>query len=87
VFNNGAWEEVSRGTANVHPDGWAARTGHFPFAALDPSPQFERIVAAFDGHGERVDRPEALPGALARALDVVRKERRQALVNVVCRRW
>jgi len=33
-----------------------------------------------------VERPEELPGALRRALDVVRKERRQALVNLVCRR-
>lgn len=86
VFDNSAWDEVRKGTLNVHPRGWAARTGHFPFSALDPSPRFEEIVRAFDGHGERVERPEDLPGALRRALAAVTKQRRQALVNIVCRR-
>jgi acetolactate synthase-1/2/3 large subunit len=86
VFNNSAWEEVSRGTASVHPTGWAVSTRNFPFSALEPSPRFEEIVRAFDGHGERVESPQDLPGALARALDVVRGEKRQALLNVVCKR-
>lgn len=86
VFNNGAWEEVSKGTANVHPSGWAVATGNFPFSALEPSPRFEDIARAFDGHGERVEAPADLPAALARAREVVRKEKRQALVNVLCKR-
>jgi acetolactate synthase I/II/III large subunit len=86
VFNNGGWEEVSKGTANVHPSGWAVSTGNFPFSALEPSPRFEEIVRAFDGHGERVESPEDLPAALARAREVVRKEKRQALVNILCKR-
>ena len=43
------------------------------------------IVRASGGHGERVEDPAELPGALNRALRAVREERRQALVNVVCR--
>jgi acetolactate synthase-1/2/3 large subunit len=86
VFNNAGWEEVSKGTANVHPSGWAVSTGNFPFSALEPAPRFEDIVQAFDGYGERVEAPQELPAALARALEVVRKERRQALLNVVCKR-
>ena len=86
VFNNGAWEEVSKGTANVHPAGWAVSTGNFPFSALEPSPRFEAIARAFDGHGARVESPDALPAALARARDIVRTEKRQALVNVLCQR-
>jgi acetolactate synthase-1/2/3 large subunit len=61
-------------------------TGNFPFSALEPAPRFEDIVQAFDGYGERVEAPQELPAALARALEVVRKERRQALLNVVCKR-
>jgi len=76
---------VKGATLKVHPDGWAT-AGSIPLADLTPSPRYEEIVRAFDGHGERVERPEELPGALRRALDVVRKERRQALVNLVCRR-
>ena len=41
------------------------------------------IARASRGHGERVERPEDLPDAIARALEVVRKERRQALLDVV----
>ena len=48
-----------------------------------PAPSFEKIVAAHDGHGERVERPADLPGALARAAAAVRAGQ-QALVNVIC---
>jgi acetolactate synthase-1/2/3 large subunit len=86
IFNDEAWDAVKRATLRVHPTGWAATTQNFPLSSLAPSPRYEELVRAFDGHGERVEDPAALPGALARALQVVRRERRQALVNVICRR-
>ena len=70
----------------IHPDGWAATTKTFPLSDLTPSPRYEEIVRAFDGYGERVAAPDALPGALQRALRAVREERRQAVLNVVCQR-
>jgi len=70
----------------VHPDGWAATTGSFPLAGLAPAPDYEAIVRGFGGHGERVEDPAELPGALHRALRVVRDEGRQAVLNVICRR-
>ena len=86
VFNNSAWDEVANSTRSVHPQGWAVRTGRFPMSSLEPSPRYEDIVRAFDGHGERVDDPGELPAVLQRALKVVREERRQALVNIICSR-
>jgi acetolactate synthase-1/2/3 large subunit len=86
LFDNEAWEAVTRANLTVHPDGWAAGTRTTPLASLAPAPRYEEIVRAFDGHGERVEAPDALPAALRRALDVVRQERRQAVVNVLCRR-
>jgi acetolactate synthase-1/2/3 large subunit len=86
VFNNGSWDAVKGATLGVHPDGWAAATRAIPLSDLAPAPRYEEIVRAFDGHGERVETPDALPGALGRALHAVRVERRQALVNLVCRR-
>jgi acetolactate synthase-1/2/3 large subunit len=53
------------------------------FLASLPAPAFEKIVAAHDGHGERVDRPADLPAALQRSAAAVRAGT-QALVNVVC---
>ncbi len=86
IFNNGAWEAVKTAALQVHPDGWAASTQSFPLSGLAPTPRYEEIVRAFDGYGERVDTPDALPGALRRALKVVREERRQAVLDVVCQR-
>ena len=41
-------------------------------------------MKAQGGHGERVEKVSDLPAALARARDVVVKEKRQALLNVIC---
>jgi acetolactate synthase-1/2/3 large subunit len=86
VFNNESWEAVARATLQVHPDGWAATSKPMPLSHLGPSPRYEEIVRAFDGYGERVEDPAALPGALQRALRAVREERRQAVLNIICRR-
>jgi acetolactate synthase I/II/III large subunit len=86
VFNNQAWNAVKRATADVHPDGWAVRTRNMPISDLDPSPAFELVAQACGAHAERVEDPAALPDALRRALKVVREERRQALLNVICRK-
>jgi acetolactate synthase-1/2/3 large subunit len=42
------------------------------------------VCIAAGGYGERVEDPAELPTALSRALTVVRKEKRQALLNVIC---
>jgi len=86
IFNNRAWNAVKRAVQGHAPDGWAVRTGSMPLSDLDPAPDYELVCQASGGHGERVEDPEALPGALARALRVVREERRQALLNVICKK-
>jgi acetolactate synthase-1/2/3 large subunit len=53
-----------------------------PLTSLAPSPNYAKVIEASGGHGEWVDDPSGFPAALARALDVVRRERRQALVQV-----
>jgi acetolactate synthase I/II/III large subunit len=52
---------------------------------LSPSPKFELTAQACGAYAERVEAPEALPGALQRALKVVREEKRQAMLNVICK--
>ncbi len=86
IFNNASWEAVERATRSVHPDGWAATTAAFPLTGLSASARYEEIARSFGGHGERVEDPAELPGALRRALRVVREEGRQAVLNVICRR-
>ena len=82
VFNNARWAAVHRSTLTMYPDGAAARAAEPPFAVLEPSPRFDKVIEASAGHGEYVSNAEELPGALERALRVVREEKRQALVNV-----
>ncbi len=86
IFNNRAWNAVKRAVSSHAPQGWAMRTGSMPLSELDPAPDYELICRACGGWGERVEDPAALPDALARALRVVREERRQALLNVICKK-
>jgi acetolactate synthase-1/2/3 large subunit len=86
VFNNRAWNAVKRSVRMFAPEGWAVRTDTMPMSELEPAPDYELICRACGGWGERVEDPAALPDALARALKVVRDERRQALLNVICKK-
>jgi acetolactate synthase-1/2/3 large subunit len=85
VFNNGIWNAVRKSTEAVYPDGHAVRANRMPLTSLEPAPRYEMIVEASGGYGERVEAAGELPAALRRALDAVKRDRRQALLNVVCR--
>jgi acetolactate synthase-1/2/3 large subunit len=84
VCNNAIWHSTKAATQQVMPDGWATSTGNFPLCDLTPSPRYEMVVAAHGGYGEMVDDPQQVPAALKRALTVVREEKRQAVLNVIC---
>jgi acetolactate synthase-1/2/3 large subunit len=84
VMNNAMWGAVQRSTLAMYPDGMASRSNEANFVQLGKLPAFERICEAAGGYGERVDDPAVLPEALERAMSVVKNERRQALLNVIC---
>ena len=71
-------------TMSMFKDGVAGEDGGRLMADLSPSRAFEASIKAQGGHGERVEKASELPAALARARDVVVKEKRQALLNVNC---
>jgi acetolactate synthase-1/2/3 large subunit len=85
VMNNAMWGAVRRATLGMYPQGEAARSNKPPLIDLDELPAFEQVCAAAGGYGERVDDPAALPAALDRAIRAVTVEKRQALLNVICR--
>jgi acetolactate synthase-1/2/3 large subunit len=68
----------------MYPDASAAKMNELPFTNLAPLPAFEQVCSAAGGYGERVEHPGELPAALQRALHIVKHERRQALLNVIC---
>lgn len=85
VCNNRQWGAVEWAARGVYPQGHAARGGTpVPLSSLEPAPRFEKYVEASGGYGECVMEANELPGALERALSAVRRERRQALLNVYC---
>ncbi|HXV80772.1 MAG TPA: thiamine pyrophosphate-requiring protein, partial [Candidatus Binatia bacterium] len=85
VYNNQAWNASINAARGLYPDGVAQRTRNFPGCELSPSPQFELTAQACGAYAERVEEPDEVPRALQRALKVVKEERRQALLNVVCK--
>ncbi len=83
IYNNALYNAVRRATLDMYATGVAAEADGRFMAEL-PTPAFEKLMAAHDGYGERVDHPADLPAALQRAAAAVRGGQ-QALVNVVCR--
>ena len=84
VNNNGHWAAVKRATLQVYPDGHSSKMPMPPMAGLGASPLLEKYVEASGGYGERVESPSDIVPAIRRALDVVKKERRQAVLNILC---
>lgn len=85
IFNNRVWNAVRRANLGMYPNGWAAKTNNFPLSELQPSPNFEVLVTASGGYGERVAKASEVRPALQRALRAVRDEGRQAVLNMICK--
>ncbi|HEY7300540.1 MAG TPA: thiamine pyrophosphate-requiring protein [Xanthobacteraceae bacterium] len=72
VANNKMWGAVRQATLDVYPDGRAAKANIMPLTELTPSPDFEKVIEACGGRGEKVTTPGELVPALERSLDAVR---------------
>lgn len=85
ICNNARWQAVQQSTFGVYPDGHASHGPRpAPLSDLRPVPDFEKYAEASGGYAERVTDPADLVAAIRRGLEVVRGERRQALLNVIC---
>jgi len=82
VMNNGIWNAVRRAALAVYPKGEAAKLKLLPITSLSPAPDFAKIAEASRGWAENVEKGADLPGAIQRALKVIKTEKRQALLNV-----
>lgn len=82
VMNNRSWHAVRHSTLDVYPDGEASRANIMPLTELQPSPAYEKTIETCGGYGEKVEDPEAVPAALARAFAKVRSGT-PALLNVI----
>jgi len=84
VCNNGHWGAVEGAARSLYPEQNAVKYHPAPLSDLAPSPAFEKYAEASGGYGERVTDAAALPDAIRRGLEVVQKEGRLALLNVIC---
>jgi len=84
IFNNGVYNAPRNASLRMYPDGWAAKNTQFAFCDLMPSPNYEVLVTASDGYGERVEKASEVLPALERALEAV-KAGRPAVLNMVCK--
>lgn len=86
VFNDCAWSTIRKSTRGDFPGGHAQATGNFALCDLGADPAYDQIASACGGVGVRVDRPDAVPEALRRGLELVRGGDRFVLLDVRCER-
>jgi acetolactate synthase I/II/III large subunit len=86
VYNNQSWGAAKAATRSLHPDGWAVRANQFPLCDWPLDIRYEKICEAFGGYGERVEEPDEVGPAIERALRVVKEEKRQVVLNMICQR-
>ncbi|MDB5597110.1 MAG: hypothetical protein JWM36_4071 [Hyphomicrobiales bacterium] len=84
IMNNSMWYAVRRATLGMYPDGMASKANHLPMVDLTPAPDYEKIVEACGGYGERVEDPGKLIGAIERGLRKV-EDGTAVTLNVVTR--
>jgi len=82
IKNNGMWNAVRRSVVGAYPQGAAVRANAMPLTSLEPAPDYLKIAEASRAHVERVESGGDLPGALERAIAVIRIERRQAVLDL-----
>jgi len=84
IYDNGGWKAPRFSALSVHPAGHAsAADGKALGLSFAPAPDHAGIAAASGGAFARtVTRPDEVAPALAEALDVVRREKRCAVLDV-----
>jgi len=81
IFNNKKYAAMQNMHKRMYPEGTAVETNKY-FGTHINGPDYEKVIEAFDGYGEKVEDPEALPDALKRGHEATRAGR-TALLDVV----
>lgn len=80
VFNNTSYAAMKRLHLSFYPDGDAAKSGIFHGVDI-PGPDYQELTSPFGGHGERVEDPKRLAGAIKDAQAAV-AEGKVAILDV-----
>jgi acetolactate synthase-1/2/3 large subunit len=71
MFNNSGYLSQKRGIPEHYPHGYAVKARTFVGTSIAPAPDYAAVARAFNGHGEKVEKPEDVRPALLRALAAV----------------
>ena len=72
IYNNSRHNATRRSWTRHYPEGAGPRNENFVGVDIDPSPDYDVLVQACRGYGERVEEPDQVLPALERALEHVR---------------
>ena len=81
ILNNAGYGAVEQAVSGLYPTGYASKADAMPLVGLSPSPAFELVARSCRAWAETVTDAAELPGALARAIEVV-DGGRQAVLDV-----
>jgi len=85
IFNNQCWGASRSAVRGMYPNGFASTLGEFPGVDLKPSPDYAGIAKACGAYSETVEDPQDVEPSLRRSLEIMEKERRHVLLNVICK--
>jgi acetolactate synthase-1/2/3 large subunit len=71
ICNNQQYASQTWNVLKYYPEGAAVRQGNFVGNVIQPTPDYVKMVEAYGGTGERVQRIDSLKPALTRVLDVI----------------
>ena len=86
IFNNQGWAAERESVDKLYPQGWSNRYSKYVGVHLDPPGQYSKIVTAFGGYGEEVRNPDEIIPALQRGIECVRNQKKQAVIDVICKK-
>ena len=84
VMNNNMWGAVERSTLAMYPDGLAARSNETTFHSAWKAARIRRNLQSRGRSRRTRGRSGVTARALKRAMSIVKTEKRQALLNVIC---
>ncbi|MCA0994472.1 thiamine pyrophosphate-requiring protein [Alloyangia pacifica] len=82
ILNNAEWGAVRASVTGLYPEGAASRANQMPLTGLAPAPDFCKVAEASNSWARAVETPDDLRPALDASLQIIRDERRCALLNV-----
>ncbi len=82
IFNNGGYSSQQGSLNTMYPGGFGEKAGKEMITGIAPRPDYPKLVEAFGGWGEAVNRPEEVAPAIKRGIQAV-KEGKPALVDVL----